>query len=116
MIDWHNFEEVEEIRVQSFLNKAMAGERLSLPARCPHCHFSPNTMHIYLHRHNVKIGGAWVWCSRCRRYVHISIVPPVWWRNIDEVEEESLTSMPEYLDELAFIIDQHWNHLQDMME
>jgi hypothetical protein len=82
----------------------------ALPLQCPAC--EAPSVHTYFHGHGPSSGGAWIWCSNCGRFLHERVRPPDWWFELDDIDEEQLTAIPEYLDAMATRIDAHWNRLR----
>ena len=39
-------------------------------------------------------GALWQWCHACFRYEHFSALVPLWWKNVLEVDEIKLTTLP----------------------
>jgi len=76
---------------------------ISFPAVCPLC--QNKNAHLYMHRHDAKHGGIWMWCSSCNSYAHMSGIIPAWWRNPSFVEESALDSEPVFLDNISALID-----------
>lgn len=73
------------------------------PCKCPVC--NKETAHIYIHRHDDRQCGIWVWCSSCKSYSHMSDESPKWWKNPDFVDVDQLCSEPEYLETMSDKID-----------
>ncbi|WP_157757493.1 hypothetical protein [Corallococcus macrosporus] len=97
--------------LQETLRKAWEGPAERMPAQCPRC--AHEAVHAYFHaRPGGRLGGCWVWCSSCRAYTHGSSRAPAWWRNLEDVEESSLTAAPVALDAMSARIDAHWNALR----
>lgn len=80
--------------------------------RCPVCRGTE--IHLFFHRHRDRAdrGGGWVWCSRCRRFLHATVLVPQWWSNLDSVPESALAGIPELLDHHATEIDAHLARLK----
>lgn len=77
--------------------------KATFPACCPIC--QQKAAHIYMHRHDTMHGGVWLWCSSCHSYAHMSGIIPDWWKNPTYTDENMLDSEPEYLDNIAALID-----------
>ena len=77
--------------------------KIDLPCDCPIC--NKKTAHIYIHRHDDRQCGIWVWCSSCKSYSHMSDESPKWWKNPDFIDINQLCSEPEYLDTISDKID-----------
>lgn len=73
------------------------------PFTCPIC--NKENVHIYIHNHDDKHCGIWVWCSSCHSYSHMSGELPKWWKNPDFVDADKLCSEPEYLETISDKID-----------
>ncbi len=54
---------------------------------------------------NDEYGAGWVWCSKCKSYVHVRYKIPSWWKNLESINEDLLEDSPEYLDGLSNKID-----------
>jgi hypothetical protein len=78
-------------------------EKTHFPCKCPVC--DKETAHIYIHRHDDRHCGIWVWCSSCGSYSHVSGELPKWWKNPDFVDADQLCSEPEYLETMSGKID-----------
>jgi len=76
---------------------------LNIPYKCPVC--GAHSGHIYIHKHDDKHCGIWIWCSSCGSYSHMSDETPIWWINPDFVDENQLCSEPEYLEIMKDTID-----------
>lgn len=97
---------VEALRLEHLLSGDLPINRL-----CPCCRGTE--LHVFFHRHRDDRGGGWVWCSRCRRYLHATVVIPVWWENLDSVPEAALAGIPRELDRFSGEIDAHLSRLAD---
>jgi len=97
------------IRLLSFTE-----DNTTFPERCPIC--GKQSGHVYMHRHDKKHGGVWVWCSNCYSFAHMSSIIPDWWENCEIIDEEMLSSTPEYLEQNADIIDRWINSLPKDLE
>lgn len=88
------------------------GLKPKFPAQCPVCN-KRNSAHLYMDVHNLKTrrGGLWVWCSECHAFSHSSIWVPNYWTNLPEVEDDKLCAIPEYLEEIKDLIDNHINEI-----
>jgi hypothetical protein len=82
-------------------------------ALCPCC--GGQEVHVFFNRHRASRGGGWVWCSRCRRFLHATVEVPDWWQNLASVPDELLTARPEGLDTRSREIDDHLRSLADQM-
>lgn len=102
---WINDDSVDPLT--ALLNRLLAQPE-EAPFACPVCG-TPESVHIHLHRFAGSVGGAWVWCSKCRRYDHDRRTVPGWWVNNLLVDVESLSSPPTRVDDLAEDVDRHWN-------
>lgn len=105
---WTNDISVEPLA--TLLNAELARPSL-VPRTCPICQ-TPRSVHLYLHRFYGDVGGAWIWCSSCRRYDHDRRPVPEWWHNSQAISLEVLASPPIVLDEMSEYIDRHWNELR----
>jgi hypothetical protein len=76
---------------------------------CPCCRGSE--VHVFFNRHRANRGGGWVWCSRCRRYLHATVEVPDWWQNLASVSDEVLAARPDGLDRCSRLIDEHLRSL-----
>jgi hypothetical protein len=72
---------------------------------CPCCRGLE--IHVFFNRHRADRGGGWVWCSRCRRYLHATVQVPSWWQNMQSIPEDILTAVPKGLDKFSDDIDEH---------
>jgi hypothetical protein len=72
---------------------------------CPCC--GGREIHVFFNRHRANRGGGWVWCSRCRRYLHATVEVPEWWSDLASLPVEVLTARPEGLDNYTQQIDEH---------
>ena len=77
------------------------------PCTCPAC--EGQTSHVYIHKHNDRHCGIWVWCSKCGAYSHMSGVAPKWWKNPDFIDPAQLCAEPEYLEQMKARIDEWVN-------
>ena len=84
------------------------------PEICPIC--GKQSGHIYMHRYNENHGGIWAWCSSCHNYAHLSGIIPCWWENYEEIDENNLNSIPEYLDQNVDRLDSWINNLTKYSE
>lgn len=89
------------------LFECSAKKETEMSYRCPAC--GEKTAHIFFHRFEVDdiAGPAWSWCSSCKNYAHVRYMIPQWWTNLQEIDEESLCSTPEYLETIKDNIDNH---------
>jgi hypothetical protein len=111
MTTWRDANEHEFKSLNSVLEGVMTGTDLQIPRSCPACLSNWPSLHMYFHVQPNGRGGVWMWCSNCGIYIHGSLRPPVWWRNLENVELKYLTAMPAYLETFAEQIDQHWTKL-----
>ncbi len=81
----------------------------AFPVKCPICEKKGG--HIYIHRHDAKHGGIWMWCDRCHSYAHVSGIIPDWCENPPFIDETQLTARPSYLNTLATELDSWTNSL-----
>lgn len=95
----------EALKLKSILRGELPLDRL-----CPCC--KGEELHVFFHRHRSDTGGGWVWCSRCRRFLHATVAIPGWWQNLEVVPELALTGIPEELDRFSDEIDKHVAALQ----
>lgn len=103
---WINDESVSPLA--SVLDSKLLDPMGAMPSDCPVC-LTPRSLHIHLHRFRAYMGGAWIWCSSCRRYDHDRRSIPAWWTNNPAIALDIATSPPPVaLDERAEIIDSHW--------
>ena len=113
MSDWRSPSEQELKLLYSILDGVMSGKDLQMPRACPICSPNRSSLHIYFHvRGTNGRGGVWIWCDNCGTYIHGSIHPPTWWRNLEAIDPKRLTAVPGYLNDLADQIDAHWATLQ----
>lgn len=86
---------------------------LCLPAACPVC--GNKGLHVFFRRHGpAGMGGAWIWCSHCRRFFHGRSAVPRWWQDAEFVADGDLVAVPGELDLLSVEVDQHWNSLEEV--
>ena len=72
-------------------------EVVEFPSVCPICRSIE--AHLYMHKDNIEnIGGLWVWCSKCKNYIHATYHIPEGWINNPEIKESELSPTPEYLE------------------
>lgn len=102
---WINDHSVEPLA--TLLNQQLLTPRPA-PGTCPICR-TARSVHLHLHRFFGDLGGAWIWCSACRRYDHDRRPIPEWWINNPAVMVEALASPPAALEEITEVIDRHWN-------
>ncbi len=105
---WTN--DISVVPLATLLNAELARPSFA-PRTCPICQ-TPRSVHLYLHRFYGDVGGAWIWCSSCRRYDHDRRPVPEWWHNNQAISLEVLASPPIVLDEMSEYIDRHWNELR----
>lgn len=75
----------------------------------PNCCGNPD-VHFYVHRFRLSSerGSAWVWCSNCKKYVHLdgfSVAANI--NNCADVDSSKLCAVPDYLEQMKSIIDLH---------
>ena len=97
----------DDDRILAVLDNACEGE-IKYPHKCPVCNCP--SAHIYIHGHDNKHSGIWIWCSSCNSYAHTSDKTPEWWKNPDFIDESQLCAEPEYLDKIAGDIDEWVNN------
>ena len=85
--------------------------RTIFPSNCPIC--QNKQAHLYMHRHDSRHGGVWMWCSSCKAYAHMSGIIPDWWQNPDFIDGTVLDSEPTFLDTITPLIDPWVNNLID---
>lgn len=69
------------------------------------CCKSPE-VHFYAHRFSEDKGTVWFWCSNCKKYQHYSKVKiENNWNNLESVDGEILSVLPDYLEEHKKEID-----------
>ena len=56
-------------------------------------------------------GSMWVRCGKCNHFAHALCRLPKWWKNLDKINFEELTSYPNHLEENKFCIDEWINKL-----
>jgi hypothetical protein len=114
MIDWHDPDDADLALLNRILGAIMAGPAPSMPCVCPVCGFSEPCLHAFFRINDPASGrgGVWIWCSHCRAYLHASISPPAWWRNLEVVPFEELAAAPTDLAAHTDRIDDHWNRMQ----
>ena len=95
-------------KITRVFDKAIAGGT-QFPSQCPVC--QNHSAHVYIHRHNDKHCGIWIWCNKCGASSHMSGETPAWWANPDFVDAAKLCSDPSYLNEMADEIDEWVNSL-----
>lgn len=77
-------------------------------ASCPSC--GESTLRFYFSRppdgldDGAAHGGLWIWCPSCRRFMHMSVAVPGWWRTQDHVDDDDLQPEPAWL-------EAHWSEL-----
>ena len=93
------------------LDNFETSDKEGFPVVCPVCRKKDG--HIYFHRHRAEgeRGSMWVWCSACCHFAHVLCRLPKWWRNLEEVTFEELTSYPDYLEKNKIGIDEWVNKL-----
>lgn len=81
------------------------------PVKCPIC--GKKEGHLYFHRYEIDgdRGGVWTWCSACRHSAHASFKLPKWWKNLEVISFDKLTSFPNYLEDNKVSIDKWINEL-----
>ena len=99
---WHDSDDT----IMNIFDDACAG-KTKFPSDCPIC--KGRQAHIYMHRHNPRHGGIWMWCSSCRAYAHMSGIIPDWWENPGFTDEALLEGEPSVLDDMAVQIDRWVN-------
>ena len=67
---------------------------IKFPANCPCCGQLAAHAMFYCYNQVNRRGGFWVWCSKCKQYVHTSVKVPNWWKNIADIQVEDLVSEP----------------------
>lgn len=93
---------------------SLTEDNITFPWKCPIC--GKQSGHVYMHRHNENHGGIWTWCSNCHNFTHLSGIIPRWWENYEYLDENKLSSTPEYLDQNAEKIDEWINALSKKSE
>ena len=83
------------------------------PTKCPRC--SKTSTHFYMHRHDEKHGGIWIWCSSCKSFIHMDGTIPEWWKNCEAVDIKKLYAVPDYLDNMTDKIDQWVSDLRNSL-
>ena len=84
-------------------------ENVKFPYECPNC--KSKAAHLYIHEHNDKNCGIWVWCSECGAFAHMSSHTPSWWKNPIFIDGDELCSEPSYLETKVLEIDEWVNKL-----
>ncbi len=98
-------------KIMEILDNIELNSKVQFPVKCPIC--GKNNGHLYFHRYkndNVK-GGMWVWCSACRHSAHTMFKIPEWWQNLNDINFEELTALPECLEKNKKLIDEWINKL-----
>lgn len=85
------------------------------PAKCPVCGKKSAHLFIDIYNFKTKRSGLWVWCSECYIYSHCSIYAPEYWRNCSLVDCEKLCAIPDYLNDIKEIVDEHANRIINEM-
>ena len=98
-------------KIMDILNNIETQNRECFPVLCPIC--GKKDGHLYFHRNSEgdERGSMWAWCSTCYHFAHVLYRLPKWWKNLEEINFENLTSYPNYLDENKFFIDEWVNKL-----
>lgn len=97
--DWRDVESAFEspwFEIIERLNKT------PIVAECPSCHAATLRVFFAAEPPERRRGGMWIWCPRCRRYMHFSSLIPEWWQDI--LIGGDLLPEPDWLEE-------HWNSL-----
>lgn len=86
-------------------NDIIREEITDFPYICPVC--SEKSAHIYFYRFNDadNKGGLWIWCSKCKSYIHSFGKVPDWWHNCDKIELDCLAHTPDYLEKNKHLLD-----------
>lgn len=98
-------------KIMDVLDKDRIETKEYFPVVCSVC--GKEEAHIYAHRfkEGEDCGGEWAWCSACRNCVHVSARLPKWWKNLDLIDFDKLSSIPDYLEENKVCIDEWINNL-----
>lgn len=101
----------DDEKINHVLSSFLDGKRF--PVECPSC--KKNCAHIYMHIYNedTRRGGLWVWCSECNTFSHSSLFVPINWENCLSVDVGYLAAVPDYLDGMRDVIDEHVNQVLD---
>lgn len=79
--------------------------------RCPICGKKEGHVFFYRNIESEERGSMWTWCSACHHSAHALYKLPEWWKNLDKIDIEKLTSHPNYLDKYKNSIDEWVNKL-----
>ena len=97
-------------KILEILNYIYSSED-TFPVFCPVC--GKRDGHIYMHAHaGSQRGGIWLWCSACHHTSHSSYRIPLWWKNLEIIDESRLVSFPDYLEGYKMNIDNWVNKLK----
>ena len=106
---WVASGEVFASRLSEFFSEFQKGGQQGFPGICPIC--TRTGIHLYYNGFEGESGGAWVWCSLCKSYVHVPAQIPDGWINCNAVLQEHLGYTPDHLEQNKDVIDEHVNHL-----
>ncbi len=101
----------DDDRIMDILDSIITKNRKCFPVFCPVC--GRKEGHIYFHRYKAgdESGGMWIWCSACCHCVHALYRLPKWWKNLEGIDYDKLTSYPDYLEENKICIDEWINKI-----
>ena len=101
----------EEDKCGKIMMIKLWGFWIVFPVVCPIC--GEKDGHLYFHRNRDgdEKGSMWVWCGKCYHFAHALCRLPKWWKNLDKINFEELTSYPNHLEENKFCIDEWINKL-----
>ena len=98
-------------KIMGILDSIETQNKGCFPVVCPIC--GEKDGHLYFHRNRDgdEKGSMWVWCGKCYHFAHALCRLPKWWKNLDKINFEELTSYPNHLEENKFCIDEWINKL-----
>ena len=98
-------------KIMGILDSIETQNKGCFPVVCPIC--GEKDGHLYFHRNRDgdEKGSMWVWCGTCYHFAHALCRLPKWWKNLDKINFEELTSYPNHLEENKFCIDEWINKL-----
>lgn len=98
---WHN----DSSNLDKIAVDAVNSKNLGAPECC-----SDPYVHVYAHKRSANRGSAWVWCSSCGAYSHFTFPISDEWENCTKIDFEKLTAVPEYLETMNTVVDEHLNN------
>ena len=99
---------IDNEKIIEIYNK-LNDKNIKFPCECPNC--KRNTSHLYIHKHNERHCGIWLWCSECGAFAHLSGTTPNWWKTPEFIDKNELCSDPSYLERKVVEIDEWVNSI-----